>query len=139
MFTEFTPLPAKLRNLTMTMWQPHCYHIVITITSSQLYFASQLSFLHLFDSMRCAMFLPLLLAVIPFVVSAPSHPLISLTHRSNHPVVAVAPTGNNSMASGDIVATAWYPGWLGDQSPPEKISWSKYTLMSFAFAFVACH
>ncbi|KAL0060712.1 hypothetical protein AAF712_012492 [Marasmius tenuissimus] len=33
----------------------------------------------------------------------------------------------------ELVATGWYPGWLGNQSPPEKISWSKYTALTFAF------
>lgn len=34
----------------------------------------------------------------------------------------------------DVVATGWYPGWLGADLPPSQISWSNYTALTFAFA-----
>ncbi|KAF9457537.1 glycoside hydrolase [Collybia nuda] len=36
-------------------------------------------------------------------------------------------------AAEDVLATAWYPGWLADVYPPEKISWTKFNAMTFAF------
>ena len=35
-----------------------------------------------------------------------------------------------------IVATSWYPSWLGTTVPPESLSWGKYTSVTFAFAYV---
>ncbi|KAF8999063.1 glycoside hydrolase [Cyathus striatus] len=52
----------------------------------------------------------------------------------------VQPTGSNtsggtqSNSTDDVVATAWYPGWLGGTFTPDMIPWSKYTAMTFAFA-----
>lgn len=43
-----------------------------------------------------------------------------------------------SNACGTRLASAWYPGWQG-QDPkfsPEKIQWSKYTSIVFSFAYV---
>jgi chitinase len=39
--------------------------------------------------------------------------------------------GNNTV---DVVATGWYPGWLGADLPPDQISWSNYSALTFAFA-----
>lgn len=52
---------------------------------------------------------------------------------------------SNMTASDDnFLASAWYPGWLGNTSPPSNISWDKYNAMTFAFAYVVgllnrCH
>ena len=35
-----------------------------------------------------------------------------------------------------VVATSWYPSWLGTTVPPESLSWGKYTSVTFAFAYV---
>ena len=35
-----------------------------------------------------------------------------------------------------VVATSWYPSWLGTTVPPESLSWDKYTSVTFAFAYV---
>ncbi|GLB39178.1 putative glycosyl hydrolase 18 family protein [Lyophyllum shimeji] len=43
-------------------------------------------------------------------------------------------TAANFSDSEDVLAAAWYPGWLGTQFPPNTISWSKYNVMTFAFA-----
>lgn len=32
------------------------------------------------------------------------------------------------------VATAWYAGWHADDFPLSKVSWSKYTQLTYAFA-----
>lgn len=32
------------------------------------------------------------------------------------------------------VATTWYAGWHGTDFPPQNISWSKYTQVTYAFA-----
>ncbi|KAF8899789.1 glycoside hydrolase family 18 protein [Gymnopilus junonius] len=37
-------------------------------------------------------------------------------------------------AGGDVIATGWYPGWLGSEFSPTNISWSKYSALTFAFA-----
>ena len=34
------------------------------------------------------------------------------------------------------VSRAWFGGWHSKDFPPSKVSWSKYTHMSFAFAYV---
>lgn len=44
---------------------------------------------------------------------------------------------NATTSNDDVVASAWYPGWLGNTSPPSNISWEKYNSMTFAFAYVA--
>ncbi|KAF8067860.1 glycoside hydrolase family 18 protein [Lyophyllum atratum] len=43
-------------------------------------------------------------------------------------------TSANLSASDDVLAAAWYPGWLGTQFPPDTISWAKYNVLTFAFA-----
>jgi len=47
-----------------------------------------------------------------------------------------APTSvtDGDQTTGAVLATGWYPSWLGDTFPPEQISWSKYTGLTFAFA-----
>ncbi|KAF5356557.1 hypothetical protein D9758_008231 [Tetrapyrgos nigripes] len=42
-------------------------------------------------------------------------------------------TANNNSTAG-FVASGWYPGWLGADSPPANLSWEKYTALTFAFA-----
>ena len=32
------------------------------------------------------------------------------------------------------IAAAWYAGWHGSSYPPQSISWSKYTQVTYAFA-----
>ncbi|KAH9849057.1 glycoside hydrolase [Lenzites betulinus] len=56
-------------------------------------------------------------------------------------VVGGASTGTGSTSSGnssdigdDIVAYTWYAGWHGTDFPPDKLSWSKYTAVTYAFA-----
>ncbi|XP_006463964.1 hypothetical protein AGABI2DRAFT_208965 [Agaricus bisporus var. bisporus H97] len=41
--------------------------------------------------------------------------------------------GNGPMYE-EVVITGWYPGWLASSFPPSKISWDKWTHMTYAFA-----
>ncbi|KAF5385974.1 hypothetical protein D9615_002273 [Tricholomella constricta] len=43
-------------------------------------------------------------------------------------------TVNNSSLGSSLVSTAWYAGWHVTDQPLSTISWSKYTVMSYAFA-----
>ncbi|EIW51657.1 glycoside hydrolase [Trametes versicolor FP-101664 SS1] len=43
-------------------------------------------------------------------------------------------SGNSSSIGDDIVAYTWYAGWHGTEFPPDKLSWSKYTAVTYAFA-----
>ena len=47
---------------------------------------------------------------------------------------ATTPVTDDGSKSESVIATGWYPSWLGETLPPEKISWSKYTGLTFAFA-----
>lgn len=45
--------------------------------------------------------------------------------------------GNNTNTlPEDVVATTWYAGWHGTDLPPGNVSWSKYTSVTYAFAYV---
>ncbi|KAJ7098300.1 glycoside hydrolase family 18 protein [Mycena epipterygia] len=41
---------------------------------------------------------------------------------------------NNATDPSDVIASAWYPGWLATDFPPSSIPWDKYNAMTFAFA-----
>lgn len=45
--------------------------------------------------------------------------------------VSGVPQGPDTASS---VAAAWYPGWHTTDFPLSKVSWSKYTHMTYAFA-----
>lgn len=36
----------------------------------------------------------------------------------------------------EMVSTAWYAGWHATDFPLSKVSWEKYTQMTYAFAYV---
>lgn len=77
-------------------------------------------------------FLPLtLLAVLPSVLSAPAHGLVPRKQASRD---VSNPASLNTTK--DVLATGWYPSWITNEYPPEKISWSKYNAMTFAFGYV---
>ncbi|KAJ7731113.1 glycoside hydrolase family 18 protein [Mycena maculata] len=40
----------------------------------------------------------------------------------------------NATDPSDVIASAWYPGWLATDFPPSSIPWNKYNAMTFAFA-----
>ncbi|KAJ7484425.1 glycoside hydrolase family 18 protein [Mycena latifolia] len=43
-------------------------------------------------------------------------------------------TGGDTTDGSDVIASAWYPGWLATDFPPSSLSWDKYNAMTFAFA-----
>ncbi|OCH93947.1 glycoside hydrolase [Obba rivulosa] len=43
-------------------------------------------------------------------------------------------SNGSSDANDDIVAMTWYAGWHGDDFPPSNMSWSKYSVATYAFA-----
>jgi len=55
---------------------------------------------------------------------------------SAHPLANISTGLQGGASFGSKVAAAWYPGWHGTDFPPEKVSWKKYTSVSYAFAFV---
>ncbi|KAI8986628.1 glycoside hydrolase [Trametes punicea] len=91
-----------------------------------------------------------LLAALP-IASVWAAPMCSLTPSKSAGALAASATavsgatsstsgasgssGSNSSSVGDeVVATTWYAGWHGTDFPPENISWSKYTSVTYAFA-----
>lgn len=42
---------------------------------------------------------------------------------------------NNTLPT-DVVATTWYAGWHASKFPLNKVSWKKYTSVTYAFAYV---
>ncbi|KAF4563788.1 hypothetical protein EYR36_003030 [Pleurotus pulmonarius] len=73
----------------------------------------------------------ILFSVVPLAWAAPACSLVPPPKAS---AVSHASTVNN--VPEEVLATAWYPGWLGDKFPPSKISWDKFNAMTFAFALV---
>ncbi|KAF8970147.1 glycoside hydrolase family 18 protein [Flammula alnicola] len=71
-----------------------------------------------------------------FVVAAPRCGLVPPKSAAALAVQGPTPTVTPSSSNGtnDVVATGWYPGWLGADLPPSQISWSKYSALTFAFA-----
>ncbi|KAL0578118.1 hypothetical protein V5O48_003861 [Marasmius crinis-equi] len=88
--------------------------------------------------MRFSLSLPGILAsLFLHLIVTSAAPSCDLTHKSNSSTGAScsrADTNTSDSSAIDLVAAGWYPGWLGNQSPPEDLSWSKYTAMTFAFA-----
>lgn len=87
--------------------------------------------------------LPLaLILMLPFVSTAPTCGLIPSTTTASSSVSnqsgsasAASSSGSNS-SSDDVLASAWFPGWLGSEYTTDNVTWSKYNSMTFAFAFV---
>ncbi|ESK96283.1 glycoside hydrolase family 18 protein [Moniliophthora roreri MCA 2997] len=77
-----------------------------------------------------AIFLTFLLTT---VLSAPTCGLAPPPKDTNVSSTSSSTTGCSNLAAADALLTGWYPGWLGNQSPPQNISWSKYTALTFAF------
>ena len=68
----------------------------------------------------------------PFLALAAPHCGLVPPEFSARAVQTTPSSGGNNTV--DVVATGWYPGWLGDEFPPSQISWSKYSALTFAFA-----
>ena len=69
---------------------------------------------------------------VPFPALAAPHCGLVPPEFSARAVQATPSSGGNDTV--DVVATGWYPGWLGDDFPPSQISWSNYSALTFAFA-----
>ena len=112
--------PSRIFCSSHRVWPPRRYHSAMTLHSNLPF-----------------TLLPLLAVLIPSfviqVIAVPTCGLISHQVRESlGPPNTTPSAGNGSLE--DVVATGWYPGWLGDQFPPTKISWDKYTALTFAFA-----
>lgn len=57
--------------------------------------------------------------------------IVNAFEQSNLPR---AVTVNASNLGESRVATAWYAGWHAEDFPLSKVSWSKYTQLTYAFA-----
>ncbi|KAF8156990.1 glycoside hydrolase family 18 protein [Crassisporium funariophilum] len=75
------------------------------------------------------------LAILPLSTALPSttQPTTTLDFRNRTSDTSSNVTRRSNLKD-ETVLTAWYPGWLGKTFPPDKISWSKYNVMTFAFA-----
>ena len=76
------------------------------------------------------------LSLLPILPSAwaTSGPCCSLSpHAPALPRAVQGPPANASHTD-DTVASAWYPGWHASEFPPEKITWSSYNSIKYAFA-----
>ncbi|KAJ7253702.1 glycoside hydrolase family 18 protein [Mycena haematopus] len=75
-----------------------------------------------------------LLLLAPLAASAAQYcSLRPPTSATSTPVGGIKHNANATDGS-EVIASAWYPGWLATDFPPSSISWSKYNAMTFAFA-----
>ena len=42
--------------------------------------------------------------------------------------------GRAGLQDEEVIATAWFAGWTAASFPPSAIPWSKYNMMTYAFA-----
>lgn len=65
----------------------------------------------------------------------------SASATASAPAASASGTGNSSGATdaSGVLASGWYPGWLAGQNASSDISWEKYNMMTFGFAYVAIH
>lgn len=76
-----------------------------------------------------------LLASITLALGAPQYCTLKPPKSRAASVQSSASSGSGSTYQ-EVVASGWYPGWLGEDNPPSSITWTSYTAMTFAFAFV---
>ncbi|KAJ7698638.1 glycoside hydrolase family 18 protein [Mycena rosella] len=76
----------------------------------------------------------LFLVLVPLLVHAAQY--CSLKPSSGISTSASGGIQNSGDATdgSDVIASAWYPGWLAADFPPASLSWDKYNAMTFAFA-----
>ncbi|KAF8156991.1 glycoside hydrolase family 18 protein [Crassisporium funariophilum] len=68
-----------------------------------------------------------------FVTAAPLCGLVPPQTAASRSLQNTTPPKNASETE-NVIATGWYPGWLGAQLAPSAISWEKYSALTFAFA-----
>jgi len=78
------------------------------------------------NGMLTSLFLSTLAASL--VTAAPSY-------GDPHPTQLVS-TPSNGTGPTSFVSSAWYPGWESQKFPVSGVSWQKYSLVTYAFAYV---
>ncbi|KAJ7931214.1 glycoside hydrolase family 18 protein [Mycena leptocephala] len=78
-------------------------------------------------------------ASVPFLFLAPRIASAAQYCSLRPPSGTSSPVGGiqqatNATDGSDVIASAWYPGWLATDFPPSSIPWDKYNAMTFAFA-----
>jgi hypothetical protein len=76
--------------------------------------------------MLASLFLPALAAFL--VTAAPSYE----GEEQTQPVYV-----SNNGTSTRFVASAWFPGWSIETFPISSVSWSKYSLVTYSFAYAS--
>ncbi|KAJ7201709.1 glycoside hydrolase family 18 protein [Mycena pura] len=76
----------------------------------------------------------LLLALHPLLTSAAQYCALKPPSGSSPSISSGIQQGTNATDPSNVVASAWYPGWLATDFPPSSIAWDKYSAMTFAFA-----
>ncbi|TFL00848.1 glycoside hydrolase [Pterulicium gracile] len=82
--------------------------------------------------------LPLILLQIVSVIqlaSATSYCTLKRPESSSNSVTGSdgVPRDGGALRPNEVLATAWYPGWLGDRFPVANLPWSKYSALTYAF------
>ena len=76
--------------------------------------------------MLTSVFLSVLAASL--VTAAPSY--------GDVPPIQPVSTPSNGTNSTSFISSAWYPGWQSANFPVSGVSWQKYSLVTYAFAYV---
>ncbi|KAJ6572049.1 glycoside hydrolase family 18 protein [Mycena capillaripes] len=76
----------------------------------------------------------LLLLLAPHISLAAQYCSLKPPRDTSSTAGGIQHIANNATDGSDVIATAWYPGWLAQDFPPSSISWDKYNAMTFAFA-----
>ncbi|KAJ7154756.1 glycoside hydrolase family 18 protein [Mycena filopes] len=80
----------------------------------------------MFQSVLSLLYVPLVVSAAQYCSLKPPRDAITPPGGIHHSTNATDPS--------DVIASAWYPGWLAADFPPSSISWDKYNAMTFAFA-----
>ena len=81
------------------------------------------------NGMLTSVFLSALAASL--VTAAPSYGDVLPTQP-----VSTPSSGTNGTNSTSFISSAWYPGWESAKFPVSSVSWQKYSLVTYAFAYV---
>ncbi|EGO03459.1 glycoside hydrolase family 18 protein [Serpula lacrymans var. lacrymans S7.3] len=82
------------------------------------------------------------LIALPFVAAAPTCRIRPTTSSATvTPTPSPTSTGSSTLpgkatngSNDDVVVTAWYAGYHAEYFPPENVSWTKYSSMTYGFA-----
>lgn len=70
---------------------------------------------------------------VPSASSTPTHGSATMTLSDKSIPTSLSSTNS---ASGNKLATGWYPGWVSSEFAPSQIPWAKYSSLTYAFAYV---